>query len=99
MVKRRIVWDDAAKIYLKKSLQYIKQDSPQNADKVKREIRVIIKQIPAHPERYPADKYRLHNDGAYRALEIYNYRISYFIGHEEMRIVRIKHTSQEPLNY
>ena len=99
MVKRRIVWDDPAKIYLKKSLEFIRRDSPQNADKIRNEIRIIIKEIPAHPERYPADKYRLNNDGAYRALEIYSYRISYYIGDNEIRIVRIKHTSQEPLNY
>ncbi len=97
--KRKIVWDDVAKEYLKKSIQFIKQDSPQNADKVKGAIRLSIKEIPANPERYPMDKYRKSNNGSYRALELYGFRISYFVSDNEIRIVRIRHTRQEPLYY
>jgi plasmid stabilization system protein ParE len=37
--KRKVIWDNAAKEYLKKSLQYIKQDSLQNAAKLKDSIK------------------------------------------------------------
>ena len=95
----RIVWDNRAKEYLKKSLQFIKKDSAQNADKVKEAIRSVLKQIPADPERYPPDKYRLNNNHNYRAFELYGFRISYFVGENEIRIVPVRHTRQEPLNY
>ena len=97
--KRKIVWDNSAKAYLKQSLQYIKNDSPQNADTIRNDIRALVKEIPSHPSRYPADKFRINNNGSYRALTIYNFRISYFIGENEIRIVRIRHTKQSPLEY
>lgn len=97
--KQAIVWDKLAKEYLKQSLNFIKQESPQNALNIKREIKAAIDAIPAYPKRYPTDKYRINNIGNYRALEIYNFRISYFIGNTEIRIVRIRHTGQEPKEY
>jgi len=97
--KRRIVWDNIAKEYIKNSLQHIKQDSPQNADKVKNTINLKIKEIPDNPERYALDKYRLNNEGSYHAFEIYRFRISYFVNDSEIRIVRIRHTNQIPLKY
>lgn len=97
--KRKIRWDNIAKDYLKQSIQYISHESPQNASKVKNEIRLAIKEIPANPERYPADKFRANNSGAYRAFNLHGFRISYFIAENEIRIVRIRHTKQEPLEY
>jgi len=97
--QRKIVWDNIAKEYLKNSLRYIKNDSPKNAAQVKDLINNTIKEIPSHPEKYPADKYRLNNEGNYRALEIYYFRISYFIGDDEIRIVRVRNTHQIPLAY
>jgi len=98
-MKRKIIWDNLAKEDLKKSLHYIKQDSPQNAENIKTGIKSAIEEIPAHPERYPADKYRLNNNGDFRAFELYNFRISYFIGNNEIRIVRIRHTKLKTLDY
>ena len=36
--KRTVVWDNEAKVYLKKAIAYIKKESPQNAEKVKKDI-------------------------------------------------------------
>ena len=97
--KRKIVWDNQAKEYLRKATQYIKLDSPQNAEKVKNAIRLAVEEIPKYPERYPPDKYRLNNNSEYRCFLLYDFSISYFINTDEIRIVRIRHSKQKPLYY
>jgi plasmid stabilization system protein ParE len=100
MVKRwKIVIDDPAKEYLKQALLYIKKDSPQNAEKIGKRIRDDIKNIPRYPERYPPDKDHLDNDGSYRVMTLFSFRISYYIGDNIIRIVRIRHSKQEPKEY
>jgi plasmid stabilization system protein ParE len=99
VIKRKINWDDDAKKFLKSVIKYIESDSPQNAEKVKKQIKESIRELVEKPERHPKDKYRTDNNTAYRAFELYKIRISYFISDHEIRIVRIRHTSQEPLSY
>lgn len=53
----------------------------------------------SNPERHPLDKYKLTNDGTYRAFELYHYRISYKISIDTIRIVRMRHTSRSPHTY
>ena len=55
--------------------------------------------LPKHPEKYPSDKFKNDNDGTWRAFEKYHYRITYRILKDEIRIVRMRHTSKSPLNY
>ena len=96
----KIVWDDVAKNYLKKSIQYIKLDSPHNALKVSNSIDETVELIVNNPERYPPDKYRLNNiDNRYRVVILYNFRISYYISKEEIRIVRMRHAKQDASFY
>ena len=97
--KPKIIWDDDAKKFLKSALHYIRSDSPQNAEKVKREIKAIVRALSVNPERHPQDKYRINKNDSYRAFELYKLRFSYVISDTEIRIVRIRHTSQEPLFY
>ena len=73
-IKPKVVIDNLAKAQLKEAYTYTKLDSPKSADKVKAKILVSIKELADHPEKYPKDKYRLNNDGSYRAFEIYKYR-------------------------
>lgn len=94
--KRKLVWDDVAKNYLKKSIQYIKLDSPQNALTVSDAINETVELIIKNPERYPPDKYRLNNtENRYRVAILYNFRISYYISKEEIRIIRMRHAKQD----
>lgn len=99
MVARSIIWENVAKQQLKKLYQYIKQDSPQNALSVRTAIIDKAKQAAIYPESYSPDKYKADNDGTYRAFEIYHYRVSYRILEKQLIILRIRHTSQSPLNY
>jgi plasmid stabilization system protein ParE len=101
MVKKKpgIVIDNLAKVQLREAYNYIKLDSPKNAEKVKAKILAAIKELAAHPEKYPKDKYRLANDGAYRAFEIYKYRVSYHVSQEQITVIMIRHTKMEPKSY
>lgn len=102
MVKRKlsVVWDEEARLNFKQAIGYVKKNSPQNAEKLRREILASTKRLGEEPFILHAqDKDRLNNDGSYRAYEIYKFRISYFAGAETIRIVRFRHTSQEPKAY
>ena len=52
--KRRIVWDLAARFYLRQAIAYIKKDSPQNGDKVKKDILASVSALIKQPEKQHA---------------------------------------------
>ncbi len=93
------IWSTLAKKQLQAAFDYIKQDSFQNAEKVRDEIIDITIELISKPEMHPPDKYKLNNDGTYRAFELHRYRVSYRVSKNEIRIVRLRHTSRSPLIY
>lgn len=98
--KRKIVWNETPKKFLKEAITYIRKSSPQNADKVKAGILQSIRQLAELPEIHPHDKYKENNDTSqFRAFEKFSLRISYFASDEEIRIVRIRHVKQLPEKY
>ena len=101
MVKKKpkIVIPALPKSQLKEAYDFIKFDSPKKAEKVKAKILSAIKELADHPERYSQDKYRIRNDGSYRAFEIYKYSISYHVSLDQITIVRVLHTKREPKAY
>ena len=48
---------------------------------------------------YAPDKYRINNDGSFRAYELHRYRIAYRLTEKEIIILRVRHTSMEPKQY
>jgi plasmid stabilization system protein ParE len=96
---RRISWDKKATNQLAKAISYIRERSPRAANEVKKEILQKIDELSIRPEIHPLDKYKLNNDGTYRAFEIYRYRISYLVKKEEVIVARIRHTSMKPEHY
>lgn len=90
------VWSKRSKASLQKAFEYISKDSPQNAAKVRDELIDITIGLVDHPEMFPPDKYKNNNDGNWRAFEKYHYRITYRIMPNEIRIVRMRHTSRSP---
>jgi plasmid stabilization system protein ParE len=94
-----ILIDNEAKESLNEAYNFIKKDSLQNAENVKDKILASIKDLLKNPEKHPRDKYRFNNDKSYPAYEIYNYRISYHVSTEEIRIIRIRHTKMNPQEY
>ena len=94
-----IKWDKQAWIQLDSAYEHIKEDSEQNAEKVRADIISKIKEIPNHTSKYRADKYKNNNDGSYKYFEIYHYRIAFRVTEKIVKIMRIRSTHQEPLAY
>jgi len=94
-----VSWDKPAYASLQRIFEYIKQDSPTNADKVREGILKITGSLPDHPEKYPPDKLKKDNPGNYRAFEKYSYRVAYKHTEKEIKILRIRHVKQEPKEY
>ena len=99
MIKRKIIWDKPAVIYFSEAIRYIRKDSPQNADKAKKEIREKIAEAALRPEINPPDKYNRNKQLNFRAFELHRFRVVYLVKEDTIIITRIRHTSQEPLNY
>jgi plasmid stabilization system protein ParE len=97
---REIIWRKSALQYLEKAIDYIRTDSEKNAAMVANAILANIEKAARFPKHFPRDKYRLNNNtGLFRAFEIYSFRVSFYCNAETIRIVRIRHTKQKPLNY
>jgi plasmid stabilization system protein ParE len=96
MESKKIIWSATALKQFKTAINYIAEDSVQNAEKVRIEILKKIEKLSLHPEFYPSDKYKINNDNSYRAFELYHYRIAYRITKKEIRIFRVRHTGREP---
>lgn len=96
---REVIWPARAEKQLNKAYEYILESSYQNAEKVKEAILVSTRKLAKHPEKYPPDKYRKDNDGSFRAYELHRYRIAYRITEKQTIILRVLHTSMEPIYY
>ena len=90
--KPKVVIEKKKKKALRQAYEYIKKDSLQNAEKVRRKILSSIKALTKNPEHHAPDKYRLDKDDSYRAYEVYKYRITYHVDTSEILIIRIRHT-------
>lgn len=99
MRKRKISWDRQAINYFREAIKYIRKDSPQNADKVKKEILDRISELSLRPEMHNPDKYKVNNSGNYRAFELHRFRIGYLVKKDEIIVARIRNVHQEPLDY
>ena len=99
MAVRVIVWDKPALLQFKNAIRYIFKKSVQNSEKVMNEILEKIDGLSAHPEKFPPDKYKKNNAGDYRAFELHRFRVSYFVGDNEIRITRIRNTKRKPRRY
>jgi plasmid stabilization system protein ParE len=95
----QIKWNKKALLRFDNAINRIEQDSPQNAEKVKKEILLTIDSLLQHPEKFNPDKYKSNNDGSFRAFELHRYRISYRLKGNDIRIIRIRHTGMNPLEY
>lgn len=94
-----VVWPSNASKQLQKVYVFIRKDSFQNAEKVRKGILEATNILAVNPEIYPLDKYKIDNNGSFRAFELFRYRISYQITKNEVIIIRIRHTSMNPKKY
>ena len=100
MVKTyKVIWSDIAKEQLKEIYKYIKKDSEISAKKVRTQILLSTRLLATGKEIYKADELKEDNKGSYRAYIIYSYRITYKIETDTIQILRVRHTSREPLKH
>ncbi len=99
-MQKKLSWRKGALEQFTKALDYIEEISPQNAEKVEQDILNKLNRILKYPESCPPDKYRVKNSGNnYRAFELHRFRISYHVGLNEIRIIRVRNTKMKPLRY
>jgi plasmid stabilization system protein ParE len=96
-----VIWSEPSLQHLSLIHGYILKESGSltTADNVIDKIIKSTQILSNQPKINPPDKFKLNNNGDYRAYEIYSYRIAYRILLNKVRILRIRHTSQEPLKY
>ena len=99
MVELTVIWTKTASSQLSQSLKYLKKKSIVSADKIKDEIIATASNLSNHPEIHPLDRFKTNNDGSIRAFEKYSYRVSYKVSQSQIVILRVRHTSREPLNH
>lgn len=101
MVKKKIKieWSDEASTHFYELLGYLYSESDRAISVVGNAILDGVKKLAIHATAHPLDRFKKHNDGNYRAFIVYSYRISYYIDGAIIYILRIRHTSREPLEY
>ena len=95
----KAVWSQLAESQLKRQIEYIREDSPKNADRVKYDIANLIDKVEKYPEHFAQENYKYNNDGSYRYFEKHRLRVSFRVLANQIRVVRVRHTSMKPLNF
>ncbi len=102
MTKKRLYpvkWDIKAVDELGEIFSYVSRKSQQAQQIIKQELKKSIEIIKTKPLAFEKDKLKTGNDGTYRAFVVYSYRVSYRFFENKILILRIRHTSKEPLEY
>ena len=94
-----LVWTSLSQKDLLAIYNYISANSPQNAKMVINEIITRTERTIDHSDIFGPDKYKMNNDGSYRAFEIHKFRISYRVTGNIIRVLRIRHTKMDPKTY
>lgn len=100
-VRYKVRWDKAALNELAKIYAYILEDSYQNVQAVRRKIFELAASLEKDPKRYKPDNLRIDNNMDFRAVEVYRFRITFYVDEENktVNILRVRSTMQEPLNH
>lgn len=101
MAKKKISveWSHEASVQFNDVLKYLFNESENAADIVGSTILDEVARLNEHPTAHTLDCFKKPNDGNYRAFIVYSYRISYYVGVNVIFILRVRHTSREPLDY
>lgn len=97
--KRSVIWTKLATKQFNDAIKFIKEDSEQNAEKVKTTL--LEKIIGLEDDRWVhrQDPHKRNNDGNYLYFEILRFRIVYYATPKEVFIIRLRHTGMEPKKY
>ncbi len=75
--KLKVNWTTKAAQSLENHYQRIKEESPQSADRVRKEIFKSTNELLAHPRKYQVDEYYPKGSGEIRRFFKWSYRIVY----------------------
>ncbi len=97
----KIVWDRKALDHFKEILTYLERQSDQAPKIVKSAVVSRLDLIKTNPLISELDKLKDSPNKYFRAFIVFSYRVTYQINPEikEIRVLRIRHTSREPLGY
>lgn len=100
VANRVLVWDKIALDHLKEIYDSLKTGDNLNfANKIKNTVLKTAKELLDNPYIYEQDRYKFDNDGSFRAFVKFKYRVAYKITETQIRIIRVRHTSREPIEY
>lgn len=94
MKQYRVIWDTRARQSLKAITLYIKEESPNAAIKVRKELLKLTASLKKMPERFSSEPYLEQKGNEYRSVTRWSYKIIYRIAENEVRILEIVHTSR-----
>jgi len=97
MKKFTVLWDEKAVSELKGIYDFICNDSPSAAAKVRDELLRSAKDLKTMPRKFQIYEFANEAGGEYRSFTRWRYRIIYEIMKDTIHIVRIIHTSKDPL--
>lgn len=97
----QIIWDRRALDNFKDILGFLSKQSPQAPKIVKEGVLARLNIIRKNALICEIDKLKESPAKEFRAFVVYSYRVTYQVKIEtkEIRIIRIRHTSREPLGY
>jgi plasmid stabilization system protein ParE len=97
----KISWDRIALDNLKEILGYLAKQDTQAPKIVKSAIVSRLDVIKTNPLICETDKLKDSANKDFRAFVVYSYRVTYQVKSEtkELRVLRVRHTSREPLGY
>ena len=94
-----IVWTKSASKHFLEILEFLSIHSEQATNIIGNAILNEIDFLAIAPMSNPEDRFKKSNDGTFRACVVYTYRISYKIDSNSIKILRIRHTSRQPLEF
>lgn len=97
----KIIWDRKALDHFKDILTYLEKQSRQAPKIVKDAIISRLDVVKTNPLIAELDKLKDSPNKDFRAFVVFSYRVTYQIKSDakEIRVLRIRHTSREPLGY
>lgn len=91
----KVTWSKRAKKSLRGIVNYIKKDYPMAAERVRNKIFDTVDTIQPYPEKFSQEE-RLTEQGNIRYCVIWSYKIIYVIENDEISILDVFDTRQDP---
>lgn len=75
---------------------YIEKQSPSAAKYVRTKLIQKAKSLSKLPERFSREEYLSEQEGNYRSVSLWQYKIIYRVQNDDVLIIRFIHTSRDP---